>query len=92
MIPTSPYRLVSSALCKTYGKISRRDLGFPEIRDILIMNRQGRIQNFEGGGTKRKCGAKSAYEFRYMGHILRKICRCWSTFSAVCAPAGALSS
>ena len=31
---------------------------------------QGRIQNFEGGGAKRKCGAKSVYEFRDVGHNL----------------------
>ncbi len=35
--------------------------------------------NFEGGGAERKCGAKSAYEFRDLG-----------TFSAKFAPAGAL--
>ncbi len=58
---------------------------------ILFVLLQGRIQNFEGGGAKRKCGAKGAYEFRDVGHIFHKICSILSTFCAKCAPAGAPS-
>ncbi len=42
---------------------------------------QGRIQNFEGGGANRKCGAKNAYEFSNVGHFFRKICPTLGTFS-----------